>query len=219
MSPAKAKAAKAKAVQLQPPRIVAVTFGIEGFEPGYLGNAYTKEAIDSLPPNPAPTEKKKGKIVDFDQLADSQRRLLKPPREGATDGFLACSLKKAIVDAGYRTADYKGTELRAQFFVIGGPDGLIPIRDSVAITDKQIGKLKGKIPYVIARPLYPAPWRATVRIQFDASCLSIDAMMSLVERAGFFMGIGAYRPEKGGEYGRFHIDRAVELIQEKMTEE
>jgi len=32
---------------------------------------------------------------------------------------------------------------------------------------------------------------------------------TLIDRAGLSVGIGEWRPEKGGEYGRFKIDDTV----------
>lgn len=43
-------------------------------------------------------------------------------------------------------------------------------------------------------------------LQFEPSMVRIEDLLSLIDRAGLSVGIGEWRPEKGGEYGRFKID-------------
>lgn len=48
-------------------------------------------------------------------------------------------------------------------------------------------------------------WSAQVRITFDANHISGEKIVNLLNRAGFSVGVGDDRPEKGGEKGRFHV--------------
>ena len=47
----------------------------------------------------------------------------------------------------------------------------------------------------------------TVRLEFDSQSLTKNTILNLIQRAGFGVGLGEMRPEKGGEYGRFEVDR------------
>ena len=57
-------------------------------------------------------------------------------------------------------------------------------------------------------------WAMTLQLEFDSQALSQENILNLIERAGFGVGLGEWRPEKGGEYGRFSVDRefAIETL-------
>ena len=210
--------AKKDGIRVAPPKIMAITFEIEGMAPGYLGNAYSEEAMGNLPPNNRPPQKKSRQDPDFDAIASGIRRMLKPAREGATDGFPASALKQSIVRAGMSLTELKGTDMQVQFFVVGGRDGLIPLRGADPETFSRTGNLGGKkgSGCIITQPLYAAPWYATVRIEYDETHLSDADMISLVQLAGGSVGIGAWRPEKKGEFGRFRINDQGGVRQEMV---
>ena len=49
-------------------------------------------------------------------------------------------------------------------------------------------------------------WSAILKIQYNASGdISLDAIMNALNAGGFTCGVGEWRPEKDGNYGRFHI--------------
>lgn len=49
------------------------------------------------------------------------------------------------------------------------------------------------------------PWSATLTVKFNAGVLSADQVVNLFQTAGFAVGIGDWRPERDGIYGRFHV--------------
>ena len=48
-------------------------------------------------------------------------------------------------------------------------------------------------------------WSATVPLQVNTSSLSIEQIANLFYIAGFAVGVGDWRPEKNGQYGRFEV--------------
>ena len=62
------------------------------------------------------------------------------------------------------------------------------------------------------RPIWTS-WEVDVSLEVDFGQLTEDDVLKLVERAGFGVGIGEMRPEKGGELGRYEIalDKGVEV--------
>jgi hypothetical protein len=58
---------------------------------------------------------------------------------------------------------------------------------------------------VHARPMFPEGWEADVRITFDADILTSDMITNLLYRAGIMCGIGAWRPQRGGQWGTFEL--------------
>jgi hypothetical protein len=55
-------------------------------------------------------------------------------------------------------------------------------------------------------------WSMILNFEFDAQSLTQPTILNLVQRAGFGVGLGEWRPEKGGEYGRFEVDVNFETL-------
>ena len=51
-------------------------------------------------------------------------------------------------------------------------------------------------------------------VTYVKSMLTRDSMLSLIEAGGLGIGVGEWRPEKGGDYGTYAIDvdRSVEVL-------
>lgn len=77
-------------------------------------------------------------------------------------------------------------------------------RRSVVISAKRV---------MAYRPMFK-DWSLTFDLQFDEAILDENEIMQSFENAGKFVGIGGFRPEKGGTFGRFTIEqigKAVEI--------
>lgn len=121
-------------------------------------------------------------------------------------GFPAIAFKAAAVSAGGRFGQgMKMTELRGSFFV-EGEDGtdLVAIEGEPAMREDmvRIGMGLATIRY---RPEFRS-WSALVRTRFNAGKLSLEQLVNLFNLAGFGVGVGDWRPERNGQYGRFHVE-------------
>lgn len=119
--------------------------------------------------------------------------------EGGGYGFPAIGVKAAMVAAA-RYVDAKMTVLRGAFHidcemlpVIGEPR---PREDMV-----RVGMGTADIRY---RPEFPE-WRIPATIKFNTAAISAEQIANLLNVAGFGVGIGEWRPERNGQYGRFHV--------------
>ena len=54
-------------------------------------------------------------------------------------------------------------------------------------------------------------WSATVEAAYQPEVVSPDAISGWVETCGAFIGLGDWRPDKGGEFGRFTLTEFAEL--------
>jgi hypothetical protein len=54
-------------------------------------------------------------------------------------------------------------------------------------------------------------WKANLSFEIDAELMQVSDLLVLLERAGFGAGLLEWRPEKGGEFGRFELDAEVPL--------
>lgn len=114
-------------------------------------------------------------------------------------GFPAVAFKSAAVSA-CRFADAKMTEMRGAFHVVGE---LVPIEGEPTPREDmvRVGMGTADIRY---RGEFQQ-WRATLTIQFNTRAVSAEVIVNLFNLAGFGVGIGEWRPERNGSYGRFHV--------------
>jgi hypothetical protein len=53
-------------------------------------------------------------------------------------------------------------------------------------------------------------WAVVLSIVYNASAISAEQIVNYFNLAGFGVGVGEWRPEKDGSYGRFHVATAGE---------
>lgn len=61
----------------------------------------------------------------------------------------------------------------------------------------------GRVPRVF--PVIPAGWTATVELLILDDTIPEDYLLSTLDKAGLFIGLGRWRPENRGSYGRFKV--------------
>jgi hypothetical protein len=73
----------------------------------------------------------------------------------------------------------------------------------------QWGRMSGmtKAPRKIMRNAF-YDWEVELTIQYNASNLSAEQIMNVLEWAGFHIGVGAFRKEKTGNFGAFTTNKA-----------
>lgn len=54
-------------------------------------------------------------------------------------------------------------------------------------------------------------WFTQVRVNYNANVLSAEQILNLFQTAGFAVGVGEWRPERDGQFGRFHVASEQEL--------
>jgi hypothetical protein len=54
-------------------------------------------------------------------------------------------------------------------------------------------------------------WFTTIAVKFNANVMSAEQILNLMQTAGFAVGVGEWRPEKDGQFGRFHVATAKEM--------
>jgi len=52
-------------------------------------------------------------------------------------------------------------------------------------------------------------WSVTVSFKYDENVLDENQILQSLENAGQFVGIGGFRPEKGGPFGRFDVKKVA----------
>jgi hypothetical protein len=122
-------------------------------------------------------------------------------------GFPAGGVKSCLVGAAHKDIGLEKTLLKKSLFII--PDD--PVNNLIALeTDDplmredtvRVGAGTTDLRY---RPEF-RNWSMILNFEFDAQALTQQAILNLVQRAGFGIGLGEWRPDKSGEHGRFEVD-------------
>ena len=119
--------------------------------------------------------------------------------------YLIRSMMKAAVDCGIKVQG-KGKKTYKNY--IGGglviiEPSLIPIKPSkYVIHEAYVVIQRNRIRRF--RPMFPK-WSLEFDIFYDENTFSSNVLKEILAYAGAFEGIGDFRPNKGGCYGRFEI--------------
>lgn len=192
--------AAATAIALPPLRIERVSFVLVGDSP-LIVHAWS--------------EKAKRQMIEKQTKQARQPKAAREPEveyedcfyrtEGGDYAFPAIGVKAAMISA-CRFADMKMTEARGAFHIDGEMLRVIgeprPREDMV-----RIGIGTADLRY---RPEFP-DWRIPVTLKINASVISAEQVANLLNIAGFGVGIGEWRPERNGSYGRFHVATSEEI--------
>ena len=63
-----------------------------------------------------------------------------------------------------------------------------------------------KAPKTIKRPMFEN-WNCEFDVTYNASNISPEQIINLINWAGFQSGAGSWRPEKGGIYGQYEVTK------------
>lgn len=156
------------------------------------------------------SEKAKKQMLDKQMKRASQGKAAKDPeqdyreslyiRDDGSYGFPAVAFKAAAVRAG-TYCDMKMVFLRGAFHVEGD---LVHIEGEPEAREDmvRVGQGTADIRY---RPQFPK-WATEVAITYNSRALAAEQIVNLFEIAGFAVGVGEWRPEKDGQFGRFQVE-------------
>lgn len=123
-------------------------------------------------------------------------------------GFPGGGVKKCLIGAAHKDIGLEKTLLKKSLFII--PDdavnNLCGFESDDPIMREDIVRVGMGSTDLRYRPEF-RNWSMIVRMEFDSQSLTQNTILNLIQRAGFGVGLGEMRPEKGGEYGRFEVDR------------
>lgn len=190
------------------------------------------------------SEKAKRQIREKQQLGKkTKNRELRDPEQEMQDatywvdeectipGLPVVAVKTAIIGAAHNDLGVPKTLLRKALFIYpAGRDALVPLEFASKGSGegmKDGNYPKGELTEDVVRVgqgstdlryrPYFYDWAATTRWEIDADMLQVPDFLTLIDRAGFGVGICEWRPEKGGEYGRFRIDPEFNVTDEPLT--
>lgn len=141
-------------------------------------------------------------------LSDRPDKPTEADVESARFGFPAIAFKAAAVTACTSIGSITKIAARQAFHVegefveiIGPPPSM---REDVARVGMGAADLRYRGEF--------KPWSAILTVKFNAGLMSASQVVNLFQTAGFAVGVGEWRPERDGPYGRFHVAADGEVV-------
>lgn len=157
------------------------------------------------------SEKAKKQMLDKQMKIATKGREAKDPEQDFKDciyhhpdggyGFPSVAFKNAAVSACRFTDGTKMTVARGAFHVEGE---FVKIDNAEPIPREDMVRVGMGTADIRYRAEFQN-WTAKVRISFNKRALSAEQIINLFNLAGFGVGVGEWRPEKDGQFGRFHV--------------
>jgi len=122
------------------------------------------------------------------------------------DAFPCRYIKAALVTAAGMPGFVTSMKVTRQSVFVQGEYSLIEGPAPIMGQDMvRRGRWGAKQPMAAYRP-YFMEWKLKIKIEFEPLIITHAWLVYLVRRAGLSVGLGEWRPEKNGEYGRFRVE-------------
>jgi len=160
------------------------------------------------------------------QIQDTQSKVAKGPKEARDPqaeyegafyklenggyGFPCAGFKKSAIRAAKLLDGVNMTDARQMFFVEAddrdttGVDCVRIEHDEAPEMRTDTVRLAKGVSDLRYRPEF-RNWSCILKMSFDEDLISNSQLVNLFMRAGLQVGVGDWRPEKGGEFGRFVV--------------
>jgi hypothetical protein len=122
-------------------------------------------------------------------------------KNGARFCFPSTAFKAAAVSAGYRAGLTKDKVSTNGSFHISGD--MVEIYGTPVMREDMVRVANGA-PDIRYRGMFPE-WEAEISLSYNANVISAEQLVNLINYGGYACGIGERRPEKGGDWGRYHV--------------
>lgn len=220
-----AKKETATLVEIRPRNVKLIPIKIVGDTP-LIVHAWSPKAKTMMLEAQMKTTKTKAKDIrdPFDEFIQSMYWLTEVPesnpeaferaiKNGARFGFPLTGIKQGANSAAYRQGWVKNQmELRGSYFLkpahdISGfgdmaeiitPEAPVMREDMVRIGNGSADlRYRGEF----------RNWSMEFIMEYNASGnMTIEQILNCIDAGGFVCGIGEWRPEKDGDYGRYHLE-------------
>lgn len=197
-------------IALEPIQKTLMTVRIEGTSP-FIQHKWNEKALQMLRDKHAGIRVKNRDVRDPAQEFRNASYKLSDGRYG----FPAGGIKACLVGAAHKDIGLEKTLLKKSLFI--RPDdfelNLVALETDDPKMREDIVRVGAGATDLRYRPEF-MQWAMTLKFEYDSKALTQSAILNLIERAGFGIGLGEWRPEKGGEYGRFRLDREFAILEE-----
>lgn len=141
-------------------------------------------------------------------------------KNGAKWGFKVTAIKQSANVTAYRKEWVKNqTQLKAAYFITGWDADFFEIKGSTPIMREDNVKIGMGTADLRYRAMFEE-WYADIVVSYDAnSGVTLEQIINYINAAGYSNGIGEWRPEKDGNFGRFRVVTDIEHTDIYMHED
>ena len=128
-------------------------------------------------------------------------------KAGAKWGFPASAIKQAGNSAAYRLGWVKNQmELRGAYFLSSEYGEMAEIKGSIPEMREDMVRVGMGTADLRYRAEFKE-WHMDLTLEYNASSnLTLEQILNCVNAGGYSCGLGEWRPEKDGIFGRFHVE-------------
>ena len=187
-------------VTLKPLNICRMEVTIEGISP-LISHKWAEKALKEM------RDKHGGKKTKDRDVRDPEQEALDAMyvTDDGQPGVNAVWFKTALVNAAHKDLGIEKVLVRKAVFIEGaGVNGVIPLEGPPPIVREDAVRVGMGGTDLRYRPQFDE-WKVNLTFQYDADLLQPGDIINLLNRAGFGVGVGEWRPEKGGDFGRFRV--------------
>lgn len=203
------------AIELKPIVPKIISFWIRGTSP-LIQHAWSEKALRMI--RMTATERKKQPKTERNPEEEAMAAMY--VTNDGRPGLPMLAFKAALIGAAHKDLGIEKTLVRKALFLprAAYSENLVAALDAPAPEIREdivrVGNGQTDMRY---RPEFKE-WRVRVVFEIDRDLINERDVVNLVNRAGFSVGVGEWRPERGGEFGRFEFD-VSESIQELNRED
>lgn len=125
---------------------------------------------------------------------------------GARFGFPVTGFKQAAISAAFRAGWTKDKmSMRGAFFIESDENQMIEIHGDAPIMREDMVRIGMGVADIRYRGEF-RNWSADLAVSYNADGLyTLEQIVNVINAGGFLCGVGEWRPERDGNFGRFHV--------------
>ena len=121
-------------------------------------------------------------------------------------GIPLMAFKASMIGAAHKDIGIEKTVVRKSvFFEVDDPGMIVEIDSPEPIVREDMVRIGAGSADLRYRPEF-RKWKAKISCMFDNDLIAAEDILNLANRAGFGVGLLEWRPEKGGDYGRYRVN-------------
>lgn len=156
-----------------------------------------------------PTEAHVDAVTGEDREIVTEELFDKAIQNGARFGFPANSFKMAANSAAYRQEWVKNQmQLRGAYFLNAEDGGeYVEIKGDTPLCREDMVRVNNGGSDIRYRPVFEH-WYCDMILEYNESgAMKLSDILTCLDAGGYCVGVGEWRPEKDGTFGRFHIEK------------
>lgn len=200
------------AITLKPIEKRIISFTIKGTSP-LIQHKFAEKAKKQI------RDKKLGKKTKDRSATDPEAEFRSAMHLTDNDeyGIPLTAFKASLINAAHKDIGIEKTLVKKSLYIKSNDSHMvIPMKCDDPVMREDYVKVGMSGTDLRYRPEWKE-WSVDVEMIFNAGNLQPEDILTLVDLAGFGVGLHEMRPEKGGEYGRFEVDRTMPVNVEDLS--